>query len=55
MGRSGNICGAVTSNSTGKQTFKSLKVLDAANPIDMGKNVDGSAGGTINSIDPLRR
>lgn len=35
-------------------TFKSLNVLDAENPIDMGKNVDGSAGGTTNSMEPLQ-
>lgn len=36
-------------------TFKSLKVLDAENPIEMGKNDDGSAGGTTNSMEPLQR
>ena len=36
-------------------TFKSLKVLDAENPTEMGKNDDGSAGGTTNSMEPLQR
>ena len=35
-------------------TFRSLKVLDAENPIEMGKNDDGSAGGTTNSMEPLQ-
>jgi len=38
---------------TKEPTFKSLKVLDAENPTEMGKNVDGSAAGTANSIEPL--
>jgi hypothetical protein len=36
-------------------TFKSLKVLDAENPTEMGKNDDGSAGGTTNSMEPLQK
>jgi len=35
-------------------TFKSLNVLDAENPTEMGKNDDGSAGGTTNSMEPLQ-
>jgi hypothetical protein len=35
-------------------TFRSLKVLDAENPTEMGKNDDGSAGGTTNSMEPLQ-
>lgn len=35
-------------------TFKSLNVFDAENPTDIGKNVDGSAAGTVNSKEPLR-
>jgi len=34
-------------------TFKSLKVLDAEKPTEMGKNDDGSVAGTANSIEPL--
>jgi hypothetical protein len=35
-------------------TFRSLNVLDAENPTEMGKNDDGSAGGTTNSMEPLQ-
>lgn len=35
-------------------TFKSLKVLDAVKSTEMGKNVDGSAAGTMNSMEPLK-
>jgi hypothetical protein len=38
-----------------KPTLRSLKVLDAENPTDMGKNDDESAGGTTNSIEPLQK
>lgn len=36
-------------------TFKSLNVPDAENPTEMGKNDDGSAAGTTNSMEPLQR
>ena len=36
-----------------RPTFTSLKVFAAVNLTAMGKNADGSAGGTTNSMDPL--
>lgn len=35
------------------ETFRSLNVLVAENCTEIGKNAEGSAGGTTNSIDPL--
>jgi len=35
-------------------TFKLLNVFNAENPTEIGKNVDGSAAGTENSMEPLR-
>jgi hypothetical protein len=37
-----------------KQTFKLLNVFNAENPTEIGKNVDGSAAGTENSMEPLQ-
>lgn len=36
------------------QTFRSLNVLAAENCTEMGKNAEESAGGTVNSIEPLQ-